>query len=110
MPDVVRETVPKSNTPDDVDTNTNDPDPQPLAPEPIDSGKDANDAPLVKLIDAQTDAAVVRIDGLRTTLYVGVPGEQDVVYFAPLGSGCAWMGRVDSEVRVTVCKGKAERL
>ena len=109
VPDVVRDTTPKSTSPQ-VQADSEAVDPQPVAPEPIDSGKDANDAPLVRLIDVQSEEAVVRIDGERITLYIGIAGDQDVVYFAPLGGGCAWMGRADSQVRVSVCKGKAERL
>ncbi|MEZ5157418.1 MAG: hypothetical protein R2720_11215 [Candidatus Nanopelagicales bacterium] len=84
--------------------------PQPIEPEPIDTGKDSQDAVLVKLVDIREDSVIARVDGERTTLYLNEPGKDAVIYVAPLGGGCAWMGRTDTEIRVSVCKGKAERV
>ena len=47
---------------------------------------------------------------INPDLYLNEPGELGVVYVAPLGGGCAWIGRIDSDVRVSVCKAKAERV
>jgi hypothetical protein len=84
--------------------------PKNVVPEPIDSGKDSGDAIPVTLLEVESDYVVARVDSERSKLYIGIPGVDGVTYFAPLGGGCAWLGRTDSEVRVSLCKGKTERL
>lgn len=84
--------------------------PKNVVPEPIDNGKDSGDAIPVTLLEVQSDYVIARVDGDRSKLYISLPGTAGVTYVAPLGGGCAWLGRTDSEVRVSVCEGKTERL
>ncbi len=84
--------------------------PKNVVPEPIDNGKDSGDAIPVTLLEVQSDYVIARVDGDRSKLYISLPGTEGVTYVAPLGGGCAWLGRTDSEVRVSVCEGKTERL
>ena len=84
--------------------------PKNVVPEPIDNGKDSGDAIPVTLLEVQSDYVIARVDSERSKLYITSPGTEGVTYVAPLGGGCAWLGRTDSEVRVSVCEGKTERL
>ena len=84
--------------------------PKNVVPEPIDNGKDSGDAIPVTLLEVQSDYVIARVDGDRSKLYISLPGTEGVTYVAPLGGGCAWLGRTDSEVRVSLCEGKTERL
>ncbi len=81
-----------------------------VVPEPINSGKDAEDGVSVAVVEVTGDYVIARVEGDRTKLYINIPGEQGVVYVAPLGGDCAWMGRTDTEVRVSVCEGKTGQL
>jgi hypothetical protein len=82
----------------------------PVAPQLIDKGKDADNALLVRVVAIEGDWLVVRIEGKRSRLFLGEPGAQGVTYVAALGGGCAWMQQAESEVRVSICQGEAERL
>lgn len=104
--------------PASIDPAPNDPAPKPvdkpdlapIAPQPIEEGKDSDSSVLVNVVEIDADSLVARIEGQRSRLYLNEPGELGVVYVAPLGGGCAWIGRVESDVRVSVCKAKAERV
>jgi hypothetical protein len=81
-----------------------------VPPTPIESGKDADSAVTIALVELQDEYAIARVDGDRTKLYIAVPGLEGVTYVAPLGGGCAWMGRTGTEVRVSVCQGEPQQL
>ena len=77
-----------------------------VVPEPIHNGKDAEDAVTVAVVEVAGDYVIARVQGDRSKFYINIPGDEGVVYVAPLGGDCAWMGRMDTEVRVSICEGK----
>ena len=103
----------KSDPVDLGGTDTGDDEPKAdknVVPEPINTGKDAEDGVSVTMVEVTGDYVVARVEGDRTKLYVNIPGAEGVVYVARLAGKCAWMGRIDSDVRVSVCEGKTEQL
>lgn len=86
------------------------PDPAPIAPQLIEQGKDSDASVLVNVVQIDADSLVARVEGQRSRLFVNEPGDEGVIYVAPLGGGCAWIGRTGSDVRVSVCKGTPERV
>ena len=77
-----------------------------VVPEPIHNGKDAEDAVTVAVVEVAGDYVIARVQGDRSKFYVNIPGDEGVVYVAPLGGDCAWIGRTDTDVRVSICEGK----
>ncbi len=77
-----------------------------VVPEPIHNGKDAEDGVTVAVVEVTGDYVIARVEGDRSKFYINIPGDEGVVYVAPLGGDCAWMGRMDTEVRVSICEGK----
>ena len=104
----------KKTAPIDVSgSDTGDEKPEPpknVVPEPINTGKDAEDGVTVAVVEATGDYVIARVEGDRSKFYINIPGDQGVVYVAPLGRDCAWMGRTDTEVRVSICEGKNGQL
>lgn len=78
-----------------------------VVPEPITR---VDESVSVRVLEIDDEYVVVKVEGDRAKLYLSVPGAQDVVYHARLGSDCAWLGRVGSDVRVSVCRGTTEDL
>ena len=84
--------------------------PKNVVPKPIDNGKDAEDGVTVAVAEVTGDYVIARVEGDRSKLYINIPGDEGVVYVAPLGRDCAWIGRTDTEVRVSICEGKTGQL
>lgn len=84
------------------------------APQPIGGAKTDGDAPAqqieVFVLDVSESAAVVRINGARTTLYQNVPDVSGVTYVSSLGGGCGWFGMGDLAERMTICEGDSQQL
>lgn len=78
-----------------------------VVPEPITK---VDESVSVRVLEVYDDYVVARVEGDRTRLYLSVPGASEVVYHAPLGGGCVWLGKVSSDERVSVCKGVTEEL
>jgi hypothetical protein len=81
-----------------------------VVPEPINNGKDAEDGVTVAVVEVTGDYVIARVEGDRSKFYINIPGDEGVVYVAPLGRDCAWMGRTDTEVRVSICEGAKGQL
>ena len=81
-----------------------------VVPEPINTGKDAEDGVTVAVVEVTGDYVIARVEGDRSKFYINIPGDEGVVYVAPLGGDCAWMGRLDTQVRVSICEGKNGQL
>lgn len=65
---------------------------------------------VVKLVEVRKNRAVARINGKRSYLFVGVPGDQHVTYVSSLGGGCIWLGRQGVEERIAICEGDTETI
>jgi hypothetical protein len=105
-----------STTSDPVDVSGSDSaDEKPTAeknvvPKPINNGKDAEDGVTVAVVEVTGDYVVARVEGDRSKFYINIPGDEGVVYVAPLGGDCAWIGRTETAVRVSICEGKNGQL
>jgi hypothetical protein len=84
------------------------------APEPIGGAKTEGDTPAqqveVYVLGVKDSAAVVRINGSRTTLYQNVPDVSGVTFVSSLGGGCGWFGMGDLAERMTICQGDSRQL
>ncbi len=104
----------KSTEPVDVGgTDTGDEEPKAdknVVPEPIDTGKDAEDGVTVAVVEVTGEYVIARVEGDRNKFYINIPGAEGVVYVAPLGGDCVWMGRLETDVRVSICEGETGQL
>lgn len=84
------------------------------APQPIGGAKTEGDTPAqqveVYVLGVKDSAAVVRINGARTTLYQNVPDVSGVTFVSSLGGGCGWFGMGDLAERMTICQGDSRQL
>lgn len=89
---------------------------KPKAPEKVDDtpeliGGGGDDATVaVKLVAVLDDFLKVNVDGERSRLFLGVPGDSGLTYVSDLGGGCAWVGRQGADERVAICEGDTASL
>lgn len=83
------------------------------APVPVGGGdKDSeeSDGSDVAVVDVRQAIAIVRINDVRTTLYLGVPDTTGVTFNSPLGGGCGLFSKGGSPDLFTICKGETRQL
>lgn len=81
------------------------------APVPIGGGvKKEGESTGITIIDVAEAVAIVRINDIRTTLYLNVPDPSGVTFVASLGGGCGWFAASGAEDRLTICEGDTRQL
>ncbi len=64
----------------------------------------------ITIVDVGEVSAIVRINNLRTTLYLNVPDASGVTFVSSLGGGCGWFAASGAEDRLTICEGDTRQL
>jgi hypothetical protein len=87
--------------------------PKNKAPVPIGAGKKADsdsDRTELSVVQVRDSLAVVRINNLRTTLYMSVPDPSGVTFVSSLGGGCGWFTLDGVEDRLSICEGQTRQM
>ncbi len=81
------------------------------APVPIGGGvKKEGESTGITIVAVGESSAVVRINDMRTTLYLNVPDASGVTFVSSLGGGCGWFAASGAEDRLTICEGDTRQL
>jgi hypothetical protein len=87
--------------------------PKNKAPIPIGAGRKADpdgDRTELTVVQVRDSLAVVRINNLRTTLYLSVPDPSGVTFISSLGGGCGWFTLQGAEDRLSICEGQTRQM